>query len=143
MYIHEHHADVTLKTSACLPKIICSGSACYVVSVSLSVRPCVRLSVCLSVCLSLSLSACLSVSLPVCLFSGECMYSSIHSCSLFLDNVVAVWDVRRPYIPFASFTEHSDDVTGQYNTNTVVLLFYPGFREMETEDILVGNLYIL
>ena len=35
------------------------------------------------------------------------------SCSLFLDNVVAVWDVRRPYIPFASFTEHSDDVTGQ------------------------------
>ena len=26
---------------------------------------------------------------------------------------MAVWDVRRPYIPFASFTEHSDDVTGK------------------------------
>jgi WD40 repeat protein len=37
----------------------------------------------------------------------------VTSCSLFLDNVVAVWDVRRPYIPFASFTEHTDDITGE------------------------------
>ena len=44
----------------------------------------------------------------------------LYSCSLFLDNVVAVWDVRRPYIPFASFTEHSDDITGQYVYNTMI-----------------------
>ena len=24
-----------------------------------------------------------------------------------------MWDVRRPFIPFASFAEHSDDVTGE------------------------------
>ena len=36
-----------------------------------------------------------------------------HSCSQFLDNSVLVWEVRRPFIPFASFAEHSDDVTGE------------------------------
>lgn len=35
------------------------------------------------------------------------------SCSQFLDNSVLVWEVRRPFIPFASFAEHSDDVTGE------------------------------
>jgi WD40 repeat protein len=46
----------------------------------------------------------------------------VTSCSLFLDNVVAVWDVRRPYIPFASFTEHSDDVTDFLWLNENVLI---------------------
>lgn len=36
-----------------------------------------------------------------------------YSCSQFLDNVVAIWDIRRPFIPFASFSEHTDDVTGE------------------------------
>lgn len=35
----------------------------------------------------------------------------IASCSHLLDTVVAVWDVRRSYIPLASFMSHSDDVT--------------------------------
>eukprot|EP00731_Ephydatia_muelleri_P024253 Em0016g524a len=35
----------------------------------------------------------------------------VTSCSQFLDNVVAIWDIRRPFIPFASFSEHTDDVT--------------------------------
>ena len=39
----------------------------------------------------------------------------LHSCSQFLDNSVLVWDVRRPFIPFASFAKHSDDVTGETN----------------------------
>ena len=42
-------------------------------------------------------------------------YSSlctIPSCSHFLDNMVAIWDFRRPYVPFASFSEHADDITG-------------------------------
>ena len=42
-----------------------------------------------------------------------CLFYLI-SCSHFLDNTVQVWDFRRPYIPFASFTEHSDDVTGRF-----------------------------
>lgn len=32
-----------------------------------------------------------------------------------------LWDTRRPFIPFASFTEHSDDVTGIYLTLIVML----------------------
>ena len=36
----------------------------------------------------------------------------LFSCSHLLDTVVAVWDVRRSYIPLASFMSHSDDVTG-------------------------------
>ncbi|XP_065918943.1 GATOR2 complex protein WDR24-like [Dysidea avara] len=35
----------------------------------------------------------------------------IASCSQILDNMVAVWDIRRSYIPLASFMSHSDDVT--------------------------------
>jgi len=35
------------------------------------------------------------------------------SCSQFLDNAVQIWDVRRPYIPFGTFIEHTDDVTGK------------------------------
>ncbi|KAL1463760.1 hypothetical protein WDU94_015482, partial [Cyamophila willieti] len=34
------------------------------------------------------------------------------SCSLVVDSSVNVWDIRRPYIPFASFTEHKDVVSG-------------------------------
>ena len=43
---------------------------------------------------------------PVCWFL-------LFSCSHFLDNAVQIWDVRRPYIPFGSFVEHTDDVTGK------------------------------
>ncbi|KAF7268665.1 hypothetical protein GWI33_018236 [Rhynchophorus ferrugineus] len=32
----------------------------------------------------------------------------IASCALVIDSSINVWDVRRPYIPFASFTEHRD-----------------------------------
>ena len=46
---------------------------------------------------------------------GYIMYEQcfFYSCSQFLDNVVAIWDIRRPFIPFASFSEHTDDVTGE------------------------------
>ena len=32
----------------------------------------------------------------------------IASCALVVDCNVNVWDVRRPYIPFAAFNEHRD-----------------------------------
>ncbi|KAK7484912.1 hypothetical protein BaRGS_00023832 [Batillaria attramentaria] len=35
----------------------------------------------------------------------------IASCSLLLDHSINVWDIRRPYIPFASFDEHKDVAT--------------------------------
>eukprot|EP00117_Sycon_ciliatum_P006615 scpid23107/ scgid10081/ WD repeat-containing protein 24 len=34
------------------------------------------------------------------------------SCALLLDFNIHVWDIRRPYIPFASFQEHKDVATG-------------------------------
>lgn len=34
------------------------------------------------------------------------------SCALVVDCSINVWDVRRPYIPFASFDEHKDVATG-------------------------------
>lgn len=36
----------------------------------------------------------------------------IASCSLLVDFDIHVWDIRRPYIPYASFSEHKDVVTG-------------------------------
>ena len=36
----------------------------------------------------------------------------ISSCALVVDHHVSVWDVRRPYIPMAAFTEHQDVATG-------------------------------
>ena len=36
----------------------------------------------------------------------------IASCALVLDCSINVWDIRRPYIPFASFNEHKDVPTG-------------------------------
>ncbi|CAH1788742.1 unnamed protein product, partial [Owenia fusiformis] len=36
----------------------------------------------------------------------------IASCALLVDCSVNVWDIRRPYIPFAAFKEHKDVVTG-------------------------------
>ncbi|XP_078375703.1 GATOR2 complex protein WDR24-like [Oculina patagonica] len=36
----------------------------------------------------------------------------IASCSLLVDFDIHVWDIRRPYIPYASFGEHKDVVTG-------------------------------
>ncbi|XP_046560115.1 GATOR complex protein WDR24-like [Haliotis rubra] len=34
------------------------------------------------------------------------------SCSLLLDHDVNIWNLHRPYIPFASFDEHKDVTTG-------------------------------
>ncbi|XP_077978398.1 GATOR2 complex protein WDR24-like isoform X2 [Glandiceps talaboti] len=36
----------------------------------------------------------------------------IASCSLLVDHSVNIWDIRRPYIPFATFEEHKDVATG-------------------------------
>ncbi|CAH1154060.1 unnamed protein product [Phaedon cochleariae] len=36
----------------------------------------------------------------------------IASCALVIDCSINVWDVRRPYIPFASFNEHRDIASG-------------------------------
>lgn len=36
----------------------------------------------------------------------------IASCALVVDCSINVWDIRRPYIPFASFNEHKDIPTG-------------------------------
>lgn len=34
------------------------------------------------------------------------------SCSLVADNSVHIWDLQRPFIPLASFTDHKDLATG-------------------------------
>uniref|UniRef100_A0A8C4SX32 GATOR2 complex protein WDR24 n=1 Tax=Erpetoichthys calabaricus TaxID=27687 RepID=A0A8C4SX32_ERPCA len=34
------------------------------------------------------------------------------TCSMMVDHNIYVWDVRRPYIPFATFEEHKDVTTG-------------------------------
>jgi len=36
----------------------------------------------------------------------------IASCSFLWDNNVNIWDIRRPYIPFAAFQEHKEAATG-------------------------------
>ncbi|XP_034662632.1 GATOR complex protein WDR24 [Drosophila subobscura] len=36
----------------------------------------------------------------------------IASCALVVDYSIHVWDIRRPYIPFASFNEHTNVTTG-------------------------------
>ncbi|XP_078610021.1 GATOR2 complex protein WDR24-like [Branchiostoma floridae x Branchiostoma japonicum] len=36
----------------------------------------------------------------------------IASCSLLVDFSINIWDIRRPYIPFAAFEEHRDVTTG-------------------------------
>lgn len=36
----------------------------------------------------------------------------IASCSLVVDYSIYIWDVRRPYIPYASFNEHTNVTTG-------------------------------
>ena len=36
----------------------------------------------------------------------------IASVALVVDCTVNVWDVRRPYIPYAAFTNHKDVATG-------------------------------
>jgi len=36
----------------------------------------------------------------------------IASCALVVDCSVNIWDIRRPYIAFASFNEHQDVATG-------------------------------
>jgi len=41
----------------------------------------------------------------------SCSYH-IASCALVVDYSVHVWDIRRPYIPFASFNEHTNVTTG-------------------------------
>ncbi|XP_062515245.1 GATOR2 complex protein WDR24-like isoform X2 [Corticium candelabrum] len=39
------------------------------------------------------------------------MKFQLASCALLVDNNINVWDVQRPYIPFACFTEHRDVTT--------------------------------
>jgi len=56
-------------------------------------------------------TALISPRLYVCRFI-ICVVLTI-SCSHFLDTTVLLWDNRRPFIPLASFSEHSDDVTGK------------------------------
>ena len=53
-----------------------------------------------------------------------CICHFYYSCSQFLDNVVAIWDIRRPFIPFASFSEHTDDVTGESKLYTQYIRDY-------------------
>ena len=36
----------------------------------------------------------------------------IASCALVIDSSIHVWDIRRPYIPHASFNDHKDITTG-------------------------------
>ena len=36
----------------------------------------------------------------------------IASVALIFDYAVNVWDIRRPYIPFATFNQHTDVTTG-------------------------------
>lgn len=36
----------------------------------------------------------------------------IASCAMVVDYSIYIWDVRRPYIPYASFNEHSNVTTG-------------------------------
>lgn len=36
----------------------------------------------------------------------------IGTCSMMVDHNIYVWDVRRPFIPFATFEEHKDVTTG-------------------------------
>jgi WD40 repeat protein len=36
----------------------------------------------------------------------------IASCALVVDCSINIWDVRRPYIPFAAFNEHKDIPSG-------------------------------
>lgn len=47
----------------------------------------------------------------------------IASSSLVVDFTINIWDVRRPYVPFAAFTEHKDVATGfAWRTDPKVLL---------------------
>lgn len=36
----------------------------------------------------------------------------IASCALLVDFTINVWDIRRPYVPFAVFSKHKDIPTG-------------------------------
>lgn len=36
----------------------------------------------------------------------------IASCALVLDNNINIWDIRRPYVPYATFLEHTKAATG-------------------------------
>jgi len=37
------------------------------------------------------------------------------SCALLVDFDIHIWDMRRPYIPYATFSEHKDVPTGKSN----------------------------
>lgn len=49
----------------------------------------------------------------------------ISSCSLLLDHSVNVWDLGRPYIPFASFEGHIDVTTCKLYAFSLCLLKRP------------------
>ena len=49
----------------------------------------------------------------------------IASCSFVVDFSVSVWDINRPYVPFASFDRHTDVATGicGFNTDDKMILY--------------------
>ena len=51
-----------------------------------------------------------------------CMHH-IASCQLLTDYCINVWDVRRPYMSFASFTGHKDIVTCQFCFTCALLMY--------------------
>lgn len=56
----------------------------------------------------------------------------ISSCSLMVDHCVNVWDVGRPYIPFATFEGHVDVTTCMYFFE--ILLFMNFFTKLTYTD---------
>ena len=51
-----------------------------------------------------------------------------------------LWDYRRPFIPFASFAEHNDDVTGMSYILSVCVCVCVCVRVCEKEPHTVGKL---
>ncbi|KAJ4434158.1 hypothetical protein ANN_16478 [Periplaneta americana] len=76
----------------------------------------------------------------------------IASCALVVDCSINVWDVRRPYIPFAAFNEHKDVATGVawrgdphvfLSTSRVNILYYLSSIIMEKKWEYKGTVHQL
>jgi hypothetical protein len=59
-----------------------------------------------------------------------------------IDFSVNVWDVRRPYIPFASFEEHKNVATG---TNYILCTAKPAHEvtSFKQSPVLKGHLFLI
>ena len=59
-----------------------------------------------------------------------------------IDFSVNVWDVRRPYIPFASFEEHKNVATG---TNYILCTANPAHEvtSFKQSPVLKGHLFLI